>query len=83
VKLAGLVSVLMLAGCSAESMGREQIDQCIRWQLFQQCMAALPAGPQRTQYNDWDDVVSQCEDAATRASYRIPALIPAACKGHK
>jgi hypothetical protein len=83
VKIVLLIAVLTLVGCTPENMGREQLDQCIRWQLFQQCMAALPAGPVQAKYNDWDEVVSQCESTASRAAYRIPELVPDTCKGHK
>jgi hypothetical protein len=40
------------------------VDNIKRRELFLECMKALPAGPQQTQYNDWDEVVKACDNAA-------------------
>lgn len=76
--LIGAASLLtaMLAGGCADTTGP---DQCLRREIFQQCMKALPAGPQATKYNDWDEVVSQCESAAYYQSLRKKAHIKAEC----
>ncbi len=69
---------MVLAGC--EPVQTSVLDQCLRQQLFERCMASLPAGPESTRYNDWDDVVSECEDQAMYASYRSPKFVKAECR---
>lgn len=46
-------------------------DQTLRSELFQKCMQILPAGPVKTHYNDWSEVVDSCEDSAYRQSRRL------------
>lgn len=41
-----------------------EADQQERQRIFKECLSLLPAGPVSTQYNDWAEVVSECEDAA-------------------
>jgi len=67
-----------LAGCDAPKQDWGA-DQCLRAELFQQCLKALPAGPQSTQYNDWDEVVSACASAAYYQSLRKNAFIKPEC----
>jgi hypothetical protein len=55
-------------------------DQCLRAKLFEQCLKALPAGPQATKYNDWDEVVHQCELASYRHSFRKMRYIKQECR---
>ena len=65
----------VLSGC-AETTGP---DQCLRREIFQQCMKSLPAGPQATQYNDWDEVVGKCESVAYYQSLKKKTQITAEC----
>jgi hypothetical protein len=58
------VPILILAGCDIPQNEVWATDQNMRRQLFKDCMAALPAGPVKTHYNDWDEVVSACDSAA-------------------
>jgi hypothetical protein len=53
-------------------------DQCLRREIFQQCLAALPKGPDRTgTSSDWDEVVGACENAAYYQSQRrFPHIKP-------
>ena len=76
--LIGAASLLtaMLAGGCTESTGP---DQCLRREIFQQCMKALPAGPQATKYNDWDEVVDKCESVAYYQSLKKKTQITAEC----
>ena len=76
--LIGAASLLtaMLAGGCTESTGP---DQCLRREIFQQCMKALPAGPQATKYNDWDEVVGKCETVAYYQSLKKKTQIAAEC----
>lgn len=46
-------------------------DQTMRADLFQKCLAALPAGPVSTEYNDWSEVVDSCESSAFHQSRRL------------
>ena len=74
----GAVSLLtaVLAGGCTETTGP---DQCLRREIFQQCMKALPASPQATKYNDWDEVVAQCESVAYYQSRRKKTQITEEC----
>lgn len=72
---ASLLTAVLAGGCT-EIAGP---DQCLRREIFQQCMKALPAGPQATKYNDWDEVVSQCESAAYYQSLKKKTQITAEC----
>ena len=59
---------------------RKDHDQCLRQELFKECMAALPAGPVATKYNDWDEVVRACEGQALDASLRLIQFIKPECR---
>ena len=63
---ASLLTAVLAGGCT-ESTGP---DQCLRREIFQQCMKALPVGPQATKYNDWDEVVAECGAQARRMSLK-------------
>ena len=56
-------------------------DTCRRNEVFQQCISNLPNGPQVTKYNDWDEVVSQCDGAAYYIANekKLGSHIPDAC----
>lgn len=56
------------------------VDQCMRREIFTQCMAALPAGPLATKYNDWAEVVIECESAAIWQSKRSEEFVKPECK---
>lgn len=57
-----------------------QPDQCLRPELFRACLSALPAGPQATQYNDWDEVVEKCEQSSYYQSMRRIETINPECR---
>lgn len=96
MKHATIIFALLLAGCnmatnnatgekviSSEEIDKEgwaSPDQCLRAKLFDSCLKALPAGPVATKYNDWDDVVSECEASAKKLSLRILRNIPKECR---
>ena len=82
-----LISKIVLVLCSATLLAACEPgpndatpDQCLRTELFQQCMKALPAGPQATKYNDWDEVVRACDSAAYYQSKRARNTIKAECR---
>ena len=95
LKMALVVFAIAMTGCTAKTntdgtttLTTEKIapedkssnDQCLRAKLFEQCLNALPAGPQSTKYNDWDEVVNQCEIAAYRHSFRKMRYIKEECR---
>lgn len=71
---ASLLTAVLAGGCTGTGP-----DQCMRRELFQQCMKALPAGPQSTKYNDWDEVVGKCESVAYYQSLKKKSQITAEC----
>lgn len=70
--------VILLAGC--EQPAYPVANQCIRAELFKQCMAILPVGPVATHYNDWSEVVSECGSEAARQSMRKAEAVPMECR---
>ena len=73
-----ILTVLVLAGCAPSDP--QSYDQCMRREIFMQCMQALPAGPLATKYNDWDEVVSECGSQAVYLSMRRQSRIPVECR---
>ena len=57
-------------------------DMCIQREAFLECMKALPAGPQATKYNDWDEVVAECRHTSYYLSKRKRAVVKPECEGH-
>lgn len=74
---------VLLLGVTACEVPEERSfhDQCLRRELFRECMelVAKTAGPEVTTFNDWDDVVGQCRDEASYASYRRREYIKPEC----
>jgi hypothetical protein len=80
-RLLTLAILLALAGCDKPAYVQDWgADQCQRRELFLACMKALPAGPQSTHYNDWDEVVKQCDSAAYYQSLRKLVHIKPECQ---
>jgi hypothetical protein len=80
VKTIYLLGLLMLAGCGPRPELASP-DQCMRREIFKECMAALPKGPERIHNsNDWDEVVEACENVAYYQSKRMPSQIKAECR---
>ena len=76
-----MIAALVLSGCGdGQPMELTVVDQCMRVELFKSCMASLPAGPQSTHYNDWDDVVDSCESAAYYQSQRKKSQVKESCR---
>lgn len=72
--------LLLLTACSSPA-NESEIDQCMRREIFRECMSILPAGPQRTHYNDWDEVVDSCATTAYHQSLRLRSQVLPACRG--
>ena len=81
-RYAGLIAgaSLLTAGLGGCSPDPRTVDQCMRQEIFQQCMKALPAGPKATMYNDWDEVVGQCDSVAHYQSLRRKSQIKPECQ---
>lgn len=63
-----MVMALLVSGC--DSLEPLSANQALRSLLFKDCLNNLPAGPQSTHYNDWSEVVSECENSAYYRSLR-------------
>ena len=76
-----LVCSFVLMGCQEPS---KRPDQCMRQEIFKQCMASLPKGPQSLTAtgNDWDEVVNSCDSSAYRQSIRRAEAIKPECRAH-
>jgi hypothetical protein len=73
----GLIALaLLLAACE----NKMEPDQCLRNELFKQCMSMVPPGPQSTHYNDWSEVISECGSQAYYQALRPVSEIPKGCK---
>ena len=78
-----LAIALALSGCTpVKPKDDTQIDQCIRNELFQQCMSVIPTGPTHLTEtkNQWSDVIEACENQATHASYRLTSVVKLECR---
>jgi hypothetical protein len=78
-----LLTILLLAACSKDDkpfIDERVANQCLRRELFNECMKILPAGPVATKYNDWDEVVAECGSQAYYMSHRKESTIPAGCR---
>lgn len=76
-----ICAIIALSGCGDfDKTDYPKPDQCIRVERFDACMKALPAGPVSTHYNDWDEVVLECEAAAYRQSLRKQSQIKKECQ---
>jgi hypothetical protein len=63
--IAAMLALFLLTGCFGSPKSPEfATDQNVRRQVFKDCMASLPEGPRQTTYNDWDEVVKACAEAA-------------------
>ena len=74
----GIAISLLLAGCN--QFTAPTVDQCLRREIFTNCLTNLPAGPAATKYNDWDEVVSSCENVAYYQALRKKELIKLECR---
>lgn len=54
-------------------------DQCLRREIFRECMSVLPKGPESTMSNDWAEVVGECSRTALSQSLRQPEQIAPEC----
>jgi hypothetical protein len=71
---------VLITGCDPAPARVEDTDQCLRAELFQQCLKSVPSGPLATKYNDWDEAIGQCESAAYHQSIRKIDQIKPECQ---
>ena len=75
-KAAIIAAAISLTACQQAPENR--VDGSLRIALAQRCIDTLPVGPSSVKYNDWDEVVMQCD---TNAYYQARGCIgqEAAC----
>ncbi len=78
-----LAVLILVAGCGESIMPPEPVmDQCLRAQLFKECMVTLPKGPESVHNsNDWSEVVDECNNASAQQSYRKAGTVRPECLG--
>lgn len=54
-----------LAGCE-RTYTSIKYDEDRVIELFQDCLDRVPEGPQKTHYNDWDEVIEMCHKVARK-----------------
>lgn len=64
--------LIVLSGCSDSPWCAQGVNQKIRRERFDSCLKNIPKGPQTTKYNDWAEVVSQCDNIAYYQSMEKP-----------
>ena len=82
---ATVITVLLVAGALSGCMPETPTtDQCLRQEIFKQCMISVPKGPTHLTAagNDWDEVVSACGTAAYYQSIRAKAAIAPQCRSN-
>ena len=74
-----IILSVFLVGCTQPSSG---VDQCMRRELFIQCLKYIPKGPDSTKYNDWDEVIKECQNASYYHSLRDFKYIKLECRSN-
>ena len=65
-----LTIIVLLMGCEREFC-QSMPDNTDRQRIFKECMQLLPKGPEKTHYNDWDEVVEACDETAAYQANQI------------
>ena len=73
------LSLIFSASCGGAPTS-SVVDQCLRVEIFKECLGALPPGPEVTRYNDWDEVVQRCSSAAYYQSKRERQFVQPVCR---
>ena len=66
--LLAAIGVTMLSGCAP--MCHQKPDRVVQNKIFIECLKVIPPGPNVTKYNDWDEVISECNSSAYYQSLR-------------
>lgn len=72
------IAIVSLAGCGP--VDSTEADQCMRREIFFQCLSSIPKGPEKTVTNDWDEVVSECGSQAYYQAMRRRSQITQECR---
>ena len=78
MKYYALMIALLLTACD----NRTVTDQCLRVEIFKDCLATVPAGPLATKYNDWDEVIVECRHTAYYMAQRQRSFVKEECRGN-
>lgn len=70
------IAGLFMSGCE-NSAGP---DQCLRREIFKQCMELTQKVSQTVTYNDTDEIISECEKVAYYQSMKQKSYIPNWCR---
>ncbi|MCP3684724.1 MAG: hypothetical protein GY861_18810 [bacterium] len=58
-------STMMLLGCKYMTPNYCWVaDRKAALPVFFKCLEKIPKGPEKTKYNDWDEVIEECKFAA-------------------
>ena len=41
-----------------------EVDQVLHREIFNECLKNIPKGPQSTRYNDWSEVINECNSTS-------------------
>lgn len=74
-KLRSLLAVLLFTACTPppQRTWHYDCDATSQREIFLSCLERLPRGPERLAVagNDWDEVVAECRDTATRIACKV------------
>jgi hypothetical protein len=81
VRKIAVAVALTVIGCEKMNEVTTAPDQCLRREIFMQCLAAVPKGPEKvSDSNDWDEVIDSCASAAHYQSLRRVDKIKEECR---
>jgi hypothetical protein len=83
MKYVAALVLIFTASCGSLNEEKPIYDQCLRTQLFNECLERLPPGPQTVEYNDWSEVVDSCANTAATRSVRLKHLVKPECRGER
>lgn len=72
-----LMVIVNLVGCDSQT---KSYDQCLRKELFFQCLKEIPEGPKATVTNDWSEVISQCGSEVAYLAIKYTNQIKPECR---
>lgn len=79
-----IVAALIVVAASGCDKGPASVergpDQCLRREIFKECLQTVPAGPQQTVTNDWSEVIDECQSTAYYQSIRQESQIKPECR---
>ena len=65
-----LLAALVMIGCNSSDRPVFDDDLKLEREIFMECLASVPKGPESTKYNDWDEVIMQCANVADTLSVK-------------